>query len=193
MKKDNAEFTDEQEIKWSETDVDFITGYAVRTKKSRLCKKAELNIFNKYLHVCKTIKKNQKNALHNFFQYVKLSNAVPKQKEFLKYLSSDCLSTYAVCTRKPLSKTYEKKLFSYVLKNKDDAALWDLVGYQYLIKTKLPEEIHNFILAKSLTENMKIGPVPAYFLNLQQIKNLLITISERVGEDIALKDLIKMY
>jgi len=193
MKKDNVKFTDEQEIEWSETDADFIAAYAVKTKKSRLCKKAELNICNKYLHACKTIKKNQKNALHNFFQYVKLVKTVPKQKEFLKYLSSDCLSIYAVCTRKPLPKTYEKKLFSYVLKNKDDTALWDLTEYQYLIKTKLPEEIHNFILAKSLTENMKIGPIPAYFLNLQKIKNLLVTISERVGEDINLKDLIKMY
>lgn len=187
---DSKKYTDENEIAWSKKDPDFIVQYAIQTKKARLCEQAELNVCNAYINICKKIKKNQKKKLNWLFQYLKFVKTIPNQKELLKNLSSECLSIYAVSTGKSLPKTYEKKLFSYVLNN--DTELWDLTEYQHVIKTKLPEEIHNFILAKSMTEN-KIGPTQAYFLNLKKIKNTLVAISEQVGEDITLKDLIKMY
>ena len=167
-------------------DVKCAIEYAILVKMDRLIPEVENSIFDFYCvnssnSKCKNSKTNhstihyQKNYLELFFKYLKLSNKIPKkyEEDLLRNLEPESLVCYSSCFGKRLDKNYESILLTDAIKRNKCS---HLVEYSYAIGSKLPEEMHNYLLSQYLAnkENLVLC---SYFNNLKKIKNQLIKIS----------------
>lgn len=148
--------------------------YAIDIKKSKLCSLLEQEIFKKYLKLIKKSDESQHEIiLNNFFKYIKITKEIPEKyfKNFLDFTSPEILYIYASSLNANLPKKYEYKMFQKCMEEDD---LWPITEYQYVVK-KVPDYMHNFMIAKSLEEKSSSNKnaTLAYFLNLKKLKNIL--------------------
>lgn len=81
-----------------------------------------------------------------------------------------------------LSPEQEKKLLNYAIKSNKCSVL---IEYAYAMHSKLPEEMHNFVVMNSGTVTL------SYFKLLNKLKSSLKSMASVVGDDSTLKQVIE--
>lgn len=163
--------------------------YALDVKRERLSEQLENRVCEHYCKIAAATKKlDQSSKMNIFFKYIRLVEEIPKKYEdqFLENLLPENLHLYTAYSKKRLPPQYEIKMLEKAMKHNN---IWPLVEYQHNLKTKLPEELHNFFLAKSL-ESPNNQAVLAYFLNMKELKKELIKIASGFDKNISLQEAI---
>lgn len=135
---------------------------------------------------------NQRLILGRFFDYIHLCGGINDEEELLDKLDPRVLPEYAAAIRKRLSPKYEKIIFEYV-QGSDD--LEPLLEYSFLVKSRFPDHIHNFLILKSLENKSKLEKdmISAYFENLKKIKNYLKKVFNGFDENMTLKEFLEQF
>lgn len=182
-------YSDEEEKIFKE-DPDLAIRYATLVKKRSLSKEVEESVFNYYCNLIKDNKKDQVSKLHMLIKYVKITKYIPDKyfKKLLRYLDAANYYLLTSCVEIRLPEKFEKKMFNKIRKTGD---VWPIVEYQYAIGTKLPEEMHNYMILKSLEEKSgDKNAVLAYFLNIKKLKNDLIKLSSGFDKNMTIQQII---
>jgi hypothetical protein len=191
-KKNNIIFSSEEENVLTQSP-EVAIKYALNLKKERLSDFVNKKVFEYYSSLIKKTQKNKHSSvLHNFFDYLKMIKDVPDfcKNEILENIDPELLYIFAQILDNKLTEKYEKRMFQKCQQHNN---LWPLVEYQFYLKTKLPDYMHNFMIAKNLESNCNSSKnaIEAYFLNLKDIKNILLKISLVFGKETKLKEIIE--
>lgn len=178
-----------EEEKIFATDLEIAINYAIDIKKSRLSDFVENKVFKYYLSLMKD--KSKRFSTVKFIQYLKMTKFIPNkyQKTLLENINYDLLYIYSKVLDQRLPDKYEKKMFKRCQKENN---LWPIVEYHHAIK-KLPDYMHNFMIAKSIEETnhtSEKNALAAYFLNRKEIINLLYKLYEHFDKEVKLKEII---
>jgi hypothetical protein len=188
--KNGIIYSDEEEEIFKE-DPDLAVRYATVVKKGGLSKKVEEAVFDHYCNLLKESKKDQVSKLHMLIKYVKITKYIPEKyvKKLLRYLSPENYYLLSSCTEIRLPEKFEKKMFEKIKKTNN---LWAVTEYQYAIGTKISEEMHNYMILKSL-ENKSYNDnnaTTAYFLNMKKLKSDLVKLSSGFDKNMTLQQVI---
>lgn len=182
-------YSDEEEQVFLK-DPELAVRYATIVKKSSLSKPVEDCMYEFYCNIIKNNKKDQINKLHQLIKYAKMTKHIPSNYvgKLLNHLDSENYYILTNCTEIRLPEKYEKKMFNKIKKTGE---VWPLVEYQFALGTKLPEEMHNFMLLKGLEEKSHHdNAIKAYFLNMKKLKNDLIKLSYGFDKKMTIQQII---
>ena len=167
--------------------------YATIIKRKRLIDCVENEVCNFYCEAIKNISKLEKQSYKNkffdsFFSYLKLVKNIPKEyeKKILENSSQDLIVKYSISTEKRLEKKYENSL---LLDAVSRGKIGYLVEYSYAIGSKLPEDMHNFIISHAM-KNSDDFLVKSYLSNLKNLKKMATKLSSTFGENKTIKEII---
>lgn len=165
--------------------------YAINVKSQRLFPETENLIFKEYcnLNIKNYDSNSQRNFLDPIIRYTKqfgcrFSKAT--EEEFLSNLHPNVLVLYACAAGKRLDEKYEKKILDQAFESKK---ISPLVEYAHAVGCRLPEEMHNFILANYLDKKDDLV-LKSYFNYLEKIKKQLSKIASVYGEETTIKQVI---
>jgi hypothetical protein len=167
--------------------------YAISIKKERLIEEVENKVLEFYC-----TKKYEKRCLSisTFYKYLNLVKTIPKKYEadLLENLDPESLVAYSKITGKRLEEHYEKKLLQHSISNKKLAYL---VEYSYAIGSKLPEDMHNYLLLCYMNDKGKNKDgerthliLESYFLNLKNIKFNLQKLSQVFNKNQTIEEIM---
>lgn len=161
--------------------------YALDVKKDNLCPEVEKYVCNYFYNLSKK-EKVEKSLIQNFIKYFS-KYKIPNEKKILNSIPVSMLHFYAVYGGKRLPLEFEKKMFNFAKKKRE---LWNVVEYSYALKTKLPDYIHNYMIAQSLCETIKSeqSAIQTYFINISKFKELLIKISSGFDKSMTIQEVI---
>jgi hypothetical protein len=178
--------------------VELAIEYAIRVKQSRLIQEVEDEIFNFYCLNAKHFKYKslnyhsptlQRNSLSSFFNYVKLVKHIPKEYEesLVTNIEPENIVYYANCIEKRLDEKYENLLLEKAISSNRYSYL---VEYSYAIGCKLPEDMHNCLLCQYIKDKDNLV-LSSYFINLKNIKNQLIKITQIFDKNQTINQIIE--
>jgi hypothetical protein len=161
--------------------------YSLEVKNERLYKDVEKYIYTYFTNNIDKIEKLIQ-IYKYFFKYIGKYGIVNKNK-FLKTIPAQFLHTYAVFADEPLAITLERKMFNFAIKHKE---LWNMVEYSSVLMGKLPEEMHNYMIAQSLCETLKSqkSAISTYFKNLKKYKKMLIKLTNTLDKNMTIQQVI---
>lgn len=168
--------------------------YARLVKRKRLTELVEKEVCKFYYEATK-VPKNKNTPQHhhnkffdNFFGYLRLVKIIPKEYEnkLLDNFSEDLIAKYAASTEKRLEKKYEDRL---LLDAVSRGKIGYLVEYSYAIGSKLPDDMHNFIIGYAI-KNSEDNLLKSYLNNLKNLKSFAIKLSSTFNENKTIKEII---
>lgn len=165
--------------------------YCIKIKRGRATPFVESSILN---YFCKNKLKYDRNPhldeYRPFFHYVHMIGQIPNdmERQLLENLDCECLVKYANSTEKRLPQIYEDKLLETAIK---DQKCGILLEYFCALGTKLPENMHNFMIGQALSSNNTIPN--SYIDGLKNIKRTLIQISKNFDKNITIQELINQF
>jgi hypothetical protein len=164
--------------------------YATVIKRKRLVECVENEVCNFYYEATKKIHDCDRPArfFESFFNYLKLVKSIPKEYEekFLNSFSEDFIVKYAMSLDKRIEKKYEDKLLLDAVKR---GKIGYLVEYSYAIGSKLPEDMHNFVISHAM-KNSDDFVIKSYLNNLKNLKKTLSKLSCVFGDNKTIKEII---
>jgi len=178
-------------------DAEIAVKYALDAKEEKLSEPLHNFVCDYYKNIASLCKENscpanQRLILGKFFDYIHLCGGIDDEEELLDKLDPRVLPEYAASQRKRLSPKYEKIIFEYTQEADD---LEPLIEYSFLIKSRFPDYIHNFLILKSLENRPKLEKdmISTYFDNLKKIKNYLNKVFDGFDENMTLKELLDQF
>jgi hypothetical protein len=161
--------------------------YSLEIKKERLHKDVEKYICTYFFNNINKIEKFLQ-IYKYFFRYIG-KYKIPNKNKFLKTIPEKFLHIYAVFADDKLPPILEKKMFKFAINYKE---LWNLVEYSSVLMGRLPEEMHNYMIAQNLCENSgsQKSAIDTYFKNLKTYKKMLIRLADTLDKNMTIQQAI---
>lgn len=134
---------------------------------------------------------DQKSIFFSFFQYIKSCDNFFKQEEFCSNLHIKNLAFFCNVSNKHLSQEFERKLFDYAIQNNDIELLMD---YHTFVKVKLPEDVHNYLLLRKLSDlDSEKTLLNYYFMQIKKTKEYLENIFSKHDKNMTLQEFLDKF